>query len=221
MFAYVYIRQSTKKQERSGLSVQAQRDACRLYAENKGYTILGEEVETASGANDEREKLISLMNRAKLKDAIVLVSTLDRLSRKVSFVASLMDRGVRFVCADLGDEVPNFMLHMFASYAELERKKISDRTKAALAQKKKQGVKLGNPRWQESLDKARKSRYKGRDKWDRSIEKVVLSLVIGDCMCYNKVAFELNQMGVPTYRGGRWYSQSVKRVWLRIQNNNI
>jgi DNA invertase Pin-like site-specific DNA recombinase len=217
MNAYVYIRQSTKKQERSGLSVCAQRKACTDYANNKGYVILGEEVETASGANDERIKLNKLMVLAKRNNAIVLVSTLDRLSRKVSFIAKLMDKGVRFVCADLGDEVPNFMLHMFASYAELERKKISDRTRAALQAKKKNGAKLGNPRWQESIANARESRFKGRDKWVSSMKKVIKSIVIADHVCYNRVAFELNQMGIPSYRGGVWYAQSVKRVWEHTQ----
>ncbi len=218
MNAYTYIRQSTKKQARSGLSVEAQREACGGYANNKGYTLMGEVVETASGANDERKELLNLMKLAKKNDAVILVSTLDRLSRKVSFVASLMDKGVRFICVDLGDEVPNFMLHMFASYAQMEREKISLRTKAALKQAKKRGTKLGNPRWQESIEAARNSRFKDRAEWDIVVEKALKVFVTDDYPCYNRVAFELNQLGIPTYRGSKWYAQTVKRVWARIQS---
>ena len=215
MKAYIYIRQSTKKQARSGLSVEAQRTACSDYAEIKGYELLGEVVETASGANDERKELLSLMAIAKKNDAVIIVSTLDRLSRKVSFIAGLMDKGVKFICADLGDEVPSFMLHLFAAYAEMERTKISQRTKAALKAAKERGTKLGNPRWEESISKARDSRFQGKKEWEKVTRKLVKSLVMGEKLCYNRVAFELNQMNYKSYKGGIWYRQSVKRLMER------
>ena len=212
MRAYLYIRQSTKKQARSGLSVEAQREAVTRYAAEHGYELLGETVETASGTNDARTGLVSLMEDARKNKATILVSTLDRLSRKVSFIAGLMDNNVRFVCADLGEDVPTFMLHLFASYAQMERQKISDRTKAALAAAKRRGVKLGNPRWEESIEKARKSRFADRKEWVLLARKVILSLTFGEKVCYTRLSRELNEIGFPTYRNKRWYPQTVKRV---------
>ena len=219
MKAYIYIRQSTKKQARSGLSVEAQRRSCGEYAELKGHTLMGEVVETASGANDERKELLKLMAIAKKNDAIILVSTLDRLSRKVSFIAGLMDKGVRFVCVDLGDEVPSFMLHLFAAYAEMERTKISQRTKAALREAKRRGTKLGNPRWEESINKARDSRYKGKKRWEEVTKKLVKSLVMDEKVCYNSITIELNEMGYKSWTGGVWYRQSVKRLMDRTKES--
>jgi resolvase-like protein len=57
-----------------------------------------------------------------------------------------MAHRVPFVVAELGADADPFMLHLYAAPAEKERALISARTKAALAAKKAQGVKLGNPR---------------------------------------------------------------------------
>ena len=75
----------------------------------------------------------------------VLVSKLDRLSRDVAFVSSLMAQRVPFIVAELGRDADPFMLHLYAALAEKERRLISERTKAALAAKKQRGEALGNP----------------------------------------------------------------------------
>jgi len=74
------------------------------------------------------------------------VSKLDRLSRDVAFVAGLMAQRVPFIVAELGRDADPFMLHLYAALAEKERRLISERTKAALAAKKANGAKLGNPK---------------------------------------------------------------------------
>ena len=58
-----------------------------------------------------------------------MVATLSRMGRRVSFVSSLMDAGTPFACADAPDDEP-FILHVKASFAEEEARKISQRTKA-------------------------------------------------------------------------------------------
>jgi DNA invertase Pin-like site-specific DNA recombinase len=76
----------------------------------------------------------------------VLVSKLDRLSRDVAFVAGLMVQRVPFIVAELGRDADPFMLHLYAALAEKERRLISERTKTALAARKANGARLGNPR---------------------------------------------------------------------------
>ena len=75
----------------------------------------------------------------------MLVAKLDRLSRDVHFIAGLMAQRVPFVVAELGADVDPFMLHIYAALAEKERRMISERTRAALAARKRQGALLGNP----------------------------------------------------------------------------
>ena len=73
-----------------------------------------------------------------------MVAKLDRLSRDVAFISDLLARRVPFIVAELGADP--FMLHLYAALAEKERNLIADRTRVALAARKAQRVKLGNPR---------------------------------------------------------------------------
>ena len=85
------------------------------------------------------------MATARQTKCPVLVTKLDRLSRDVAFIAGLMAQRVPFIVAELGADADPFMLHLYAALAEKERRQISERTRAALASRKMQGTKLGNP----------------------------------------------------------------------------
>ena len=91
-----------------------------------------DEVETGKRADalDRRPQLAAALDQAKALRCPVVVSKLDRLSRDVAFISSLMARKIDFV-AELGPEVDPFMLHIYAAVAEKERSLISQRTKAA------------------------------------------------------------------------------------------
>src|SRR5712671_4062002 len=144
-----YYRVSTKKQQRSGLGIEAQRAAAQRFAESEGLHITAEcvEAETGKGSDalDRRPQLRAALAAAKAAKCSVLVSKLDRLSRDVAFIAGLMVQRVPFIVAELGRDADPFMLHLYAALSEKERRLISERTKAALAAKKAQGARLGNP----------------------------------------------------------------------------
>ena len=145
-----YYRVSTKRQQRSGLGLDAQRAAVTRFAEAEEMTIIGEyvEVETGKGADalDRRPQLAAALLAARKAKCSVLVSKLDRLSRDVAFISGLMAQRVPFIVAELGRDADPFMLHLYAALAEKERRLISERTKAALAARKANGGVLGNPR---------------------------------------------------------------------------
>jgi DNA invertase Pin-like site-specific DNA recombinase len=147
--AVAYYRVSTQRQGRSGLGLDAQRTAVARFAESEGITLLAEftEVETGKGADalDRRPQLAAALAIARQAKCPVLVAKLDRLSRDVAFIAGLMAQRVPFIVAELGADADPFMLHLYAALAEKERRQISDRTRAALASRKLQGTKLGNP----------------------------------------------------------------------------
>ncbi len=104
------------------------------------------EVETGKGADalDRRPQLAGALAAARRHRGQVLAAKLDRLSRDVHFIAGLMAQRVPFVVAELGVDVDPFMLHIYAALAEEERCMISERTRAALAVRKGQGIMLGN-----------------------------------------------------------------------------
>jgi DNA invertase Pin-like site-specific DNA recombinase len=146
--AIAYLRVSTNGQGKSGLGLEAQREAIARFAESEQFAIVGEfvEVETGKGADalSRRPQLAKALAAAKKNGSMcpVVVAKLDRLSRDVAFVSGLMAKRVPFIVAELGPNIDPFMLHVYAAVAEKERALISERTREALQKAKKRGVKL-------------------------------------------------------------------------------
>jgi DNA invertase Pin-like site-specific DNA recombinase len=139
-----YLRVSTDKQGRSGLGLEAQREAVTRYLNGGNWTLAAEYVETESGKRSDRPKLAAALAHAKAIRATVVFAKLDRLTRNVDLLRSLVASDVDLVFCDLPHVPPGamgrFLLTQMASVAELD-----ERTKAALAAAKARGVKLGNP----------------------------------------------------------------------------
>jgi DNA invertase Pin-like site-specific DNA recombinase len=139
----VYYRISTSKQDRSGLGLEAQKTLVAQLPKNG--PVLAEYTEVESGKRSDRPELQKALAHARATDAILLIATLSRLARNVAFTANLMDSGVEFICADI-PSANRLTLHILAAVAEEESRLVSERTKAALAEAKKHGVKLGSHR---------------------------------------------------------------------------
>ena len=138
-----YYRVSTKRQGQSGLGLEAQQvDVLKLIAERDG-TEIARYTEIETGKNPERVELARAIQHAKMANATLVVAKLDRLARNVAFTSALMESGVDFICCDCRD-ANRFTLHILAAVAEEEARKISERTKKALAAAKARGVKLGS-----------------------------------------------------------------------------
>jgi DNA invertase Pin-like site-specific DNA recombinase len=145
--AIAYVRVSTQGQAKSGLGLDAQRDAIAAFAKAEGYKIAVtfEEHETGKGADalDRRPRLAAAIKAARKVGGPVIVSKLDRLSRDVHFISGLMAHRVPLIVTELGADVDPFVLHLFAALAQKERALISQRTKQGLQAAKRRGVKLG------------------------------------------------------------------------------
>ena len=213
-----YIRVSTKQQGRSGLGLEAQEEAIAKFCKAEAFDIVRRFVEVESAKGDtlaRRPKLREALKAARrIKDddykcAPVLVAKLDRLSRDVHFISGLMAERVPFLCADLGAETDPFMLHIYAAFAEKERRMISQRTKEGLARAKARGVKLGGRNAQSDANAAQ------AQQWAEELRPVMLELA---GMSARAAAEELTQRKVPTPLGGGWHAVTVKRVRERLQH---
>jgi len=138
----VYYRVSTKKQGQSGLGLEAQKTIIENYTKNNSIIAEYTEIETGKSAN--RPKLNEALQVCKENNATLIVAKLDRLARNLHFVTSLQAANVDFICCDM-PTANRLTIHIIAAIAENEANLISIRTKQALAEKKKQGIKLGNP----------------------------------------------------------------------------
>jgi len=209
-----YIRVSTARQGRSGLGLEAQRQALVHFCEREGFVLLHEHVEVETGkgmdALDRRPQLAAALAQAKRMRCSILVAKLDRLSRDVAFVAGLMAQRVPFIVAELGADADPFMLHLYAALAEKERRMISARTKEALQAVKARGTKLGRHA-AEHLSPLYKSQAMAR----ANELAPVLSGMLQRGLSTRLMAAELNQHQVPTAAGGRWHPQTVMRALRR------
>jgi DNA invertase Pin-like site-specific DNA recombinase len=137
-----YYRVSTARQGRSGLGLEGQKAAVDAFVHRTSASIAREFLEIESGRLDDRPKLAEALAFARRAKATLLVAKLDRLSRSVRFIATVLDSGVEFAAADV-PEANRLLLHVLAAVAENEARAISERTKAALQAAKARGVRLG------------------------------------------------------------------------------
>lgn len=227
-----YYRVSTKQQGASGLGLDAQRAAVDAYAKAAGATIEANYTEVESGKRADRPKLAAAIAHARRGKAKLVIAKLDRLARNVAFLSSIMEAGVEFVACD-NPTANRLTIHILAAVAEDEARRISDRTKVALAAAKARGQLLGSARpdhW-EGREAARlKGLAKGREvarsvKRQRAIDAVADLLPLMQerrtaGVSLAGIASELNEAGHRTQRGNFWTAQGVKLVLDRASNVN-
>ena len=203
-----YARVSTSEQSDSGLGLQAQKAAIRAEAERHGWTLVAIYDDVASGR--------SLRQRPGLEAAFaavadgtadgLIVSKLDRLSRSVHVFSTILARFQRerwaLVVMDLGvDTSTNMgaaMAQMLSVFAELERKRIGERTREALKARRERGLPLGR---EPSVPQ----------KVVRQIER---QRARGDSL--RTIAESLNAASVPTAHGGqKWHASTVRGILNR------
>ena len=222
MPAVAYYRVSTERQRRSGLGIDAQREAVSRFAEAEGFDLIAEFVEAESGkgadALDRRPRLAAALSAARSRKCAVIVAKLDRLSRDVAFISGLMAQRVPFIVAELRADADPFMLHLYAALAEKERRLISERTCAALTQRKAQGRRLGNPtNAEEAATLGRAAQMSEADRFAANVLPIVEAIRASGINTLAGIAGALNARGLRSARGGAWRVSSVQNLIARSQ----
>lgn len=223
MKTVLYYRVSTAAQGRSGLGLEAQREAVGRFCGTRGCEVLAEFTEVESGSRNDRPELARAIHRAKVTGATLVIAKLDRLSRNAAFLLQLQDSGVKFVAADM-PEACNLTVGILALVAQQEREAISARTKAALAAAKARGQRLGNPNGAAPLRKAAKGNTaavaalkEAADDHANNLRPVVEDLQGRGITSLPAIANALNEMQMKTPRGGRWHPSSVRNLLTRLE----
>ena len=210
----LYFRISTNKQQKSGLGLEAQKRDVNLYLENysdQPYEILGTFTDVQSGGDNNRPELKKAIELAKKESAILLVQKICRLSRRVSFIASLLeDKDLNFKVAQM-PFADKFQLHIYSALNEQEKFFIGSRTKSALREWKVRNPdkKLGAPIHHiEALAKARREKA---IKEALKIKGIVMPLKKQGASL-RVICNALNSSGITTARGKEYHPSKVRRT---------
>jgi DNA invertase Pin-like site-specific DNA recombinase len=223
MNVVTYRRVSTKGQQESGLGLEGQAAAIAEYVARTGAKVVGEFVEAESGKRTDRPELDKALAACRRHKATLVIAKLDRLARNLHFLTGLMEAGVEF-CAIDNPNANRLTIHILAAVAEDEARRISERTKVALAAAKARGTVLGNPNGAAALHRAGKGNSaavgaarEAADRRARDLAPVFEELRAAGVATLHKLAAELNARGLPTPRGGRWHPSNVANVLQRLE----
>jgi len=215
-----YLRVSTGVQARSGLGVEAQRQAVSDFLNGGQWELLKEFVEVESGKRDDRPEMAAALAMCRLRGATLLIAKLDRLSRDAHFLLSLQKAGVRFVACDM-PHADNFTVGILAMVAQKEREMIARRTRDALAAARRRGVSLGGDRGNlpavcregakaSATVRSAEARQRASD-----LAPMLKAMQAQGCSL-NEMAKRLKTEGVKTARGKEWQATQVARVIQKI-----
>ncbi len=214
--AVIYCRVSTAGQGATGLGMDAQMARCLAFCDSEGLDVLDTFREVESGTQDDRPMLAEALTLARSRRAALVVAKVDRLGRRLSTVVRVLDGRAPVYVAELGRAASRLVVEIQAVIASDEARRISDRTRAALAQAKERGTQLGNPRWAESIDGARAARMSKADRFAASVMPAIDEIKAAGVATLDGIANCLTARGVRTSRGGQeWNAKQVSRVLAR------
>lgn len=208
MKAVAYYRCSTDDQH---LGISAQKEIVWKYCEFYSVEIISEFEEHESGKKNDRPMLAKALSESVYNKAYLVVAKIDRLTRVAYFGLQLCEKYKIIFCdhPDMGTLEQSIYFGM----AQQEREYISIRTKQALTELKKKGVKLGAPNATFTDEMRKKSLQKRRSnslgKEANKKAYAVVSVMSGN---YSEKARFLNANGFLTAKGKCWSPYQVKRL---------
>jgi DNA invertase Pin-like site-specific DNA recombinase len=204
--------------------LDGQNTAITAHAASVGGSIVTIYREVESGRNNERPELAKAIAHAKRLRATLVIAKLDRLARNVAFVANLMEANCDFIACD-NATANRLTIHILAAVAEDEARRISERTKAALAAAKRRGTLLGTHRpghWTGTTEQHRRAAGIARKAaaaahavaaaplYDELRPMIVSMKSEGASL--QAIADRLNTDGHTTLRGALWNRMQVSRL---------
>lgn len=213
-----YLRQSTMKQQISGLGVEAQREIIHHHLKDK--TPIAEFVETESGKKSNRPQLLAALALCRKTNSILIVAKLDRLSRNVAFTSKLLESDVEIMFCDF-PQANRLILHIIASIAEYEANLISKRTKQSLQAKKARGVKLGksenlmNKFEQAICNSSKTNKAKAESNPNNMRATALLRSLSMQGKSLSEMTNLLNEQGFVTSKGCKFQIVQVKRLLIK------
>jgi DNA invertase Pin-like site-specific DNA recombinase len=172
-------------------------------------------VEVESGKRNDRPELASALAACKKQKAKLIIAKLDRLSRNLAFIATLMDSGVELIAVD-NPHANKLTIHILAAVAQHEREMIGQWTRDALQAAKARGKKLGNPKLAEARKRAVQGNKSSAARYAANVLPVIREIQASGVKSLRGVARALAARGIATARGGAWTPVQVADILRRV-----
>ena len=218
-----YYRVSTARQGESGLGLEAQRAKVQQMAAERGAEVVAEFVEIESGRKADRPQLAAALTEARKRGAVVAVAKLDRIARDAELVLRLSREAAAngmggFLFCDLPDvdattAAGRMVLTVMASVAEFESRRISERTREALAAARARGVKLGGLR---ANTLTRNDAARERAQADAERLRPLLAALQAQGLSLRQMSAALAAAGTTTAKGQPLSPSAVKLLLERL-----
>lgn len=215
-----YARISSRSQE-GNLSIPAQKSILAEFCKQRGMELTDVRNEIESGKrSSNRPVLQACLAEARATGKTVVISRLDRLSRQPSFLHSLKESNVSFLCCDCPEMSP-LLLAVLSSIAAQEVATLSTRIKSSLLIKREECAKAGTVFYEAQAKQCGRIQALGVAKAKQNAanrilarRKAILGIFHGTGEGkYLTTANVLNELSVPSITGaGKWYPASVKRI---------
>nr|WP_314367201.1 recombinase family protein [uncultured Acinetobacter sp.] len=214
-----YVRVSTDKQARDGVSIEAQIDKINAWSTLHGYEIVKIHIdEGISGSTlEKREGMKAALAEVK-KDMAFVCYSLSRVSRDVEdtirIARTIEQKGADLVSInekiDTTGAVGKMLFNFIALLNQFERDQIAERTKFALDHLKKHNkVYSPTPYGYDRIN----------DDLVPNLEELQVIVTMQELReksyGHRKIASYLNKAGIHSKMGGLWYAKTVKGVLNR------
>ena len=205
----IYLRVSTRQQGESGLGLDGQRFAIQ-HAGLDGTEFL----EVESGKNRRRPQLAAAIAHCRQSGGILIVAKLDRLARDVQFCFELKNSGLTIRALDV-PEFNTLTVGIFATMAQYEAERISERTRAALAARRERtgvvhGARNLNDAARAQGVAVRQLNARNNANNRRAASYALTLRTMG--LSFGKIADQLNEAGFETSTGKQFAPTTVRRV---------
>ena len=227
----IYKRLSKEDKSRTQYGFESQRMDIDLFLESqRDYEIIGEYQEFISGAADSKPNLELAMQQCREEGAVLLISKVDRLSRRASQVTAYLEGDVKFTVASLGVDADNFMIGLFALLAEKERDFIRKRIQRGLQVVKRDAPeklkKSEGTAWHKTfsknkelgLHKPSRTKYTKSPKTESIISEITKVVKLTGISTYKELTEKVKAINITTSRGSEFTEQNLRNFCVR---NNI
>jgi DNA invertase Pin-like site-specific DNA recombinase len=221
-----YVRVSTNEQAENGVSLAAQKHRIREYCKANGWTCVAILADDGYSGKDLRrpalQRFLAGMVTKKAPIGALVVSKLDRLTRSVRdlirLTELLLKQSIALVsiqeAVDTSTATGKMFYTLVTVVSEWERGVIGERTREALAHKRRNGERIGSIPYGFTLARD------GKHLVPVPAEGKVLALIGKERakgLSYGLIADGLNADRIPTKGGGQWHAMTVRSVLATVR----